>query len=89
LGKRGHSHQNVIRESNKIVNEFNNWKNRDLSQTSVLYLILDVIRLGVRNNTTEKEAILIAWAFLEDGSRELIGVSLGNQESYKFMEILS
>ena len=82
LGKRGLSHQNIIRVSNKIVNEFNNWKKRELSQTAVLYLILDGIRLGVRKNTTEKEAILIAWAFLEDGSRELIGVSLGNQESY-------
>ena len=26
--------------------------------------------------------MLVAWAFLEDGSRELINVSLGNQESY-------
>jgi transposase-like protein len=61
LGKRGLSHQNVIKISNKIVNEFNTWKKRDLSQTPVLYLILDGIRLGVRKNTTEKEAILIAW----------------------------
>mgnify|MGYP001176811802 FL=1 len=82
LGKRGLSHQNIIRISNKIVDEFNNWKKRDLSQTPVLYPILDGIRLGVRKNTTEKKAILIVWASLEDGSRELIGVSLGNQESY-------
>lgn len=82
LGKRGLSHQNIIRVSNKIVNEFNNWKKRDLSQRAVLYLILDGIRLGVRKDTAEKEAILIAWAFLEDGCRELIGVSLGNRESY-------
>jgi len=82
LGTRGLSHQNVIKISKKIVDEFNNWKKRDLSQTPVLYLILDGIRLGVRKNTTEKEAILIAWGFLEDGSRELIGVSLGNKESY-------
>ncbi|MCX5804189.1 MAG: IS256 family transposase [Proteobacteria bacterium] len=82
LGTRGLSHQNVIKISKKIVVEFNAWKKRDLSQTPVLYLILDGIRLGVRKNTTEKEAILIAWGFLEDGSRELIGVSLGNKESY-------
>ena len=47
-----------------------------------VYLILDGIRLGVRAETKEKEAVLVAWAFLEDGSRELVGVSLGNQESY-------
>jgi transposase-like protein len=26
--------------------------------------------------------VLVAWGFLEDGRRELLGVSLGNQESY-------
>jgi len=36
----------------------------------------------VRAGTKEKEAVLVAWAFLEDGSRELLSVSLGNQESY-------
>jgi transposase-like protein len=82
LGKRGLSHQNIIKISNKIVEEFNNWKKRDLSETHVVYLILDGIRLGVRKNTKDKEAILITWGFLEDGSRELIGISLGNQESY-------
>jgi transposase-like protein len=82
LGKRGLSHENVSRMSKKIVEEFNLWKKRDLSKTPVVYLILDGIRLGVRGHTKEKEAILIAWGFLEDGSRELIGVSLGSKESY-------
>lgn len=82
LGKSGLSHQNVIRVTEKIVEEFRQWKQRDLSELKVLYLILDGIRLGARARTTEKEAILVAWGFLEDGSRELIGVSLGNQESY-------
>lgn len=82
LGKRGLSHQNVIRITEKIVEEFRQWKQRDLSELKVLYLILDGIRIGARARTTEKEAILVAWGFLEDGSRELIGVSLGNQESY-------
>ncbi len=82
LGKKGLSHGNVSRISKKIVDEFNKWKYRDLSNTSVMYLVLDGIRLGIRRNTKEKEAILVAWAFLEDGKRELISVSLGNQESY-------
>lgn len=82
LGKKGLSHQNVIRITEKIVEEFNKWKKRDLSGLRITYLILDGIRLGVRAETTEKEAVLVAWGFLEDGSRELIGVSLGNQESY-------
>lgn len=82
LGNKGLSHQNVCRISAKVVNEFKQWKRRDLSELSVVYLILDGIRLGVRGGTRDKEAVLVAWAFLEDGRRELIGVSLGNQESY-------
>jgi len=82
LGKKGLSHQNVIRITEKIVKEFNEWKKRDLSVLKILYLILDGIRLGVRAGTREKEAVLVAWAFLEDGSRELVSISLGNQESY-------
>jgi len=82
IGKRGLSHQNVMRISGRIVDEFNVWKRRDLSGLQVVYLVLDAVRLGVRAGTTEKEAVLVAWAFLEDGSRELMGVSLGNSESY-------
>jgi transposase-like protein len=82
IGRRGLSHQNVMRISGRIVEEFNVWKKRDLSELQVVYLILDGIRLGVRAETREKEAVLVAWAFLEDGSRELVGVSLGNRESY-------
>lgn len=82
LGNKGLSHQNVIRITEKIVEEFNKWKRRDLSALEITYLILDGIRLGVRAGTKEKEAVLVAWAFLENGSRELISVSLGNHESY-------
>ncbi len=82
LGKKGLSHDNISRISGKVVEEFNNWKRRDLSGLDVAYLILDGVRLGVRGGTREKEAVLVAWAFLEDGSRHLISVSLGNQESY-------
>jgi transposase-like protein len=82
IGKKGLSHQNVMRISGRIVDEFNVWKKRDLSMLQVVYLIVDGVRVGVRAGTTEKETVLVAWAFLEDGSRELVGVSLGNSESY-------
>jgi len=82
VGERGISHQNVSRISGKIVEKFQEWKKRDLSETKVVYMILDAVRLGVRGGTREKEAVLVAWGFLEDGSRELIGVMLGNSESY-------
>ena len=82
IGNKGLSHQNVLRISGRIVEEFHAWKKRDLSSLQVVYLVLDAVRLGVRAGTTEKEAVLVAWAFLEDGSRELVSVSLGNRESY-------
>jgi len=82
IGKKGLSHQNVMRISERIVEEFREWRKRDLSKLKPVYLILDGIRLGVRAGTAEKEAVLVAWAFLEDGSRELVSVSLGNRESY-------
>jgi putative transposase len=82
LGKRGLSHQNIIRITEKVVEEFRQWKRRDLTELKVAYLILDGTRLAVRAGTREKEAVLVAWGFLEDGSLEPLSISLGNQESY-------
>lgn len=82
LGKRGLSHQTVSNLNEKIVEEFKEWKERDLSGLKVMYLIMDGIRIGVRGGTGEKEAVLVATAYLEDGERVLISVELGNRESY-------
>jgi transposase-like protein len=82
LGQKGLSHQNVVRLTGKIVEEFRDWRKRDLSTADVVYVMLDGVRLAARGRTTEKEAVLVAWGFLADGTRELLGVSLGNQESY-------
>lgn len=82
LGKRGLSHETVSRLAAKIVNEFRVWKTRDLSDLKILYLIVDGIRLGVRAGTKEKEAVLVAQAFLENGKRVLLSVALGARESH-------
>jgi len=82
LGKKGLSHQNIIRITEKVVEEFKQWKQRDLTELKVAYLILDGTRLAVRAGTREKEAVLVAWGFLEDGRLEPISISLGSQESY-------
>jgi putative transposase len=82
LGKRGLSHQNIIRITEKVVEEFRQWKRRDLTELKVAYLVLDGTRLAVRAGTREKEAVLVAWGFLEDGSLEPLSISLGSQESY-------
>lgn len=82
LGKRGLSHQNVVRLTEKVVEEFKQWKRRDLTNLKVAYLILDGTRLAVRAGTKEKEAVLVAWGFLEDGSLEPLSILLGSHESY-------
>ncbi len=81
FGEKGLSHSTISNITAKVVDEFNAWKKRDLSGLSVLYLVIDGIRLGVRTDTKEKEAVLVATAFLEGGRREVLGVSLGNRES--------
>lgn len=82
LGKRGLSHQNIIRITEKVVEEFKQWRKRDLTELKVAYLILDGTRLAVRAGTREKEAVLVAWGFLENGRLEPLSISLGNHESY-------
>lgn len=82
FGDKGLSHSTVGNITAKVVEEFNGWRKRDISGLSVLYLVIDGIRLGVRAGTSEKEAVLAATAFLEGGGREVLGVSLGNRESY-------
>jgi len=82
LGNRGLSHTTVNKITNKVIEEFKGWKGRSLSGLEVLYLILDGIRIGVRAGTKEKEAVLVAHAFLWNGKREVLSVALGNRESY-------
>lgn len=60
IGKKGLNHQNVIRVTNRIMEEFTSWKKRDLSGLKVVYLILDGTRLAVRAGTKEKESVLVA-----------------------------
>ncbi len=82
FGEKGLSHSTIGNITAKVVEEFNGWKRRDISGLSVLYLVIDGIRVGVRAGTSEKEAVLAATAFLEGGGRESLSVSLGNRESY-------
>jgi transposase-like protein len=81
LGQRGLSKTTVVRLTQKVVEAFQIWRQRDLSSLQVLYLFLDGIRLGVRRGTREKEAILVAHAVLANGHREVLAVALGSRES--------
>jgi putative transposase len=75
------SKSTVSRITKRLRDEFAAWKKRDLSDLSVAYLFLDAIRIGMRIGGTNKDAVLLAYAIMSDGSMELIAMDLGHAES--------
>lgn len=61
--------------------EYQDFLTRDLSCFDVLYLFLDAIYEPLRRAGL-REGLLCAWAILRDGRRVLLGLQLGNKESY-------
>ena len=66
------SKSTVSRITKKLVDDFKIWKKRDLSDLNVAYLFFDAIRIGMRIGGAKTDAVLIAYAILEDGSTEVI-----------------
>ncbi len=75
------SKSTVSRITKKLRNEFSEWKKRDLSQLKVSYLFLDAIRIGMRIGGKNKDAVMIAYGILEDGSTELLSIGFSHSES--------
>ena len=61
--------------------EYQEFLVRDLSGYDVLYLFLDAIYEPLRR-AGMREGLLCSWAILRDGRRVLLGLQLGNKESY-------
>jgi transposase-like protein len=80
-GKSGLSHSSISRANRALKEAFNNWHHRDLSGEEIVYLFLDGIYLGVRGNSREKEAILVAHGINREGKRVVLHLSLGVRES--------
>ena len=77
----GLSRSSISRANQQLHVEFDAWRRRDLSRLKVLYLFLDGVNERVRFGSAEKEGVLVAHAILEDGSRELLTLELGPQET--------
>lgn len=73
----------VSRITKKLVTEFQEWKKRDLSDLDVAYLFFDAIRVGMRVGGKSKDAIMIAYAVLTDGSFTVLSIDLSHSESNK------
>ena len=80
-GKSGLSRSSVSRANKALKEAFNNWRHRDLSLAEISYLFLDGIYLGVRGNSRNKEAVLIAHGVTRQGKRVVLHLSLGGKES--------
>src|SRR5215470_7665572 len=81
MGEMGLSRSSISRLNQALKASFAAWRKRDLSEEKVMYLFLDGYYLGLRKGGREKDALLIAHAVREDGSRVLLGVYLGGRES--------
>jgi len=75
------SKSTVSRITKRLRNEFAEWKTRSLEGLEVAYLFLDAIRIGMRLQSSPKDAVLIAYAIMSDGHMELIAIDLGHSES--------
>jgi transposase-like protein len=80
-GKSGLSRSSVSRANKALKEAFNNWRRRDLSLEEIIYLFLDGIYLGVRGNSRNKEAVLVAHGITREGKRVVLHLSLGGRES--------
>ena len=80
-GKSGLSCSSVSRANKALEEAFNNWRRRDLSLEDIIYLFLDGIYLGVRGNSRNKEAVLVAHGITREGKRVVLHLSLGGSES--------
>jgi len=80
-GESGLSRSSVSRANKALKEAFNNWRRRDLSLEEIIYLFLDGIYLGVRGNSRNKEAVLVAHGITRQGKRLVLHLSLGGKES--------
>lgn len=82
FGRRVLSKSAASELSKDLVKELNVWRTRDLSGIKPLYVFLDGVFLAVRQGTSEKEGVLVAYAITEEGRKVLLHMALGSRESY-------
>jgi transposase-like protein len=60
--------------------EYEAFTKRDLSAFDVVYLFADAVYESLRQQACCKQAVLVSWGILRDGSKVLLHMSLGNKE---------
>jgi transposase-like protein len=82
LGGQGVSRSVVSQVTDRLSEDFEAWRERDLSDADLLYLELDGSYLRYRVEAERKEPILAATGYRRDGTRVLLHIGPGNRESY-------
>jgi putative transposase len=72
----------VSKVTDILWEDYEGFRQRDLSGYEIEYLFLDAIYESVRKLAGIKEAILAAWGIQRDGRKVLLSLGLGNKESY-------
>lgn len=75
------SKSSVSRITEVLWEEFEAFGRRDLSGFDVVYLFCDAVHESLRQQAGCKEAVLVTWGILLDGSKVLIHITLGHKES--------
>jgi putative transposase len=75
------SKSSVSRITEVLWEEFETFARRDLSGLEVVYLFCDAVYESLRQQAGCKEAVLVTWGILLDGSKVLVHMSLGQKES--------
>lgn len=75
------SKSSVSRITEVLWEESEAFSRRDLSGFEVVYLFCDAVYESLRQQAGCKQAVLVTWAILLDGSKVLVHLSLGNRES--------
>ncbi|HUM44849.1 MAG TPA: IS256 family transposase [Fervidobacterium sp.] len=76
------SKSQVSQVTEVLWEEYQSFKNRDLSDIDLVYLFLDAIYEPMRRLGNTREGILCAWGITKDGNRVLLHLDLGNKESF-------
>jgi transposase-like protein len=62
--------------------EYEAFTKRDLSGFDVVYLFADAVYESLKQQANCRQAVLVSWGILRDGSKVLLHMSLGNKESH-------
>jgi transposase-like protein len=79
---KGVSRSTVSRVTERLHEDLEAFRRRDLSDENILYLFVDATYLKFRVESERKEPVLAAYGIREDGSKVFLHVGPGHRESY-------